>query len=447
MQESEQHETYKILFVDDEENVLRSLKRLFLDHDVDVFTASSGKEGIELLKKHEIAVIVSDQRMPEMSGAEFLEKAARLSPDSVRIVLTGYADVTAAMDAINKGGAYRYATKPWDDNEFTITVLNAIERYRLVRENRRLTELTRKQNEELKKWGSELELYVQQQTIDLTNQNKELKKLNERLNKNFKDFISAFYNLIELRNKSLYVHSNNVATLVSDIVQKMGLPVAEAEVIISAAQLHDIGKVGISDSVLIKSVKELDPDEKADYMKHPIIGQAVIDSIEGLRNAGVLIRHHHEWYNGDGFPDKLKFEKIPFGSRIIALADRFDNLTFGSNEPRGIEKALKQIQTLLGLQFDPELYKPFSEVVQERITAVIPEEDEVNIEVELKPQDLVSGLVLSRDVRSGTGLLLLRKETILNERNIETMKRGYHLDPSKSGVFVWMRRKKEHDRI
>jgi len=112
MKESSNEESPKILFVDDEENVLRALKRLFFDENFEIYTAPSGKAGLEILKGCEIAVIVSDQKMPEMSGAEFLEKATELSPDSIRIVLTGYADVNAAINAINKGGAYRYITKP-----------------------------------------------------------------------------------------------------------------------------------------------------------------------------------------------------------------------------------------------------------------------------------------------------------------------------------------------
>ncbi|MDI6729148.1 MAG: response regulator [Thermodesulfovibrionales bacterium] len=432
-------EKVNVLFVDDEENVLRSMKRLFMDVDsINILTAPSGKEGLGMLKNNEVAVIVSDQKMPEMSGAEFLEKARRMQPESVRIVLTGYADINAAMDAVNKGGASKYITKPWNDNDLMLTVLNSVETYNLKKENKRLTELTRKQNEELKKWSSELEFYVQQQTVDLTKQNKQLTTLNEKLRKNFRDFISAFYNLLELRNKIIYIHSNNVATIVSEMVHKMGLSYEESENTVVAAQLHDIGKIGIPDAMLIKNFTEFSAEEKEEYIKHPVIGQAVIDSVEGLRDAGVLIRHHHEWYNGNGFPDRLRYEKIPLGSRVIAMADKFDRLTNIGRDSLNIESALQKIKAILGTQLDPDLYQFLSKAVHEGTIAAIPETE--NVEVELKPNDLVPGIVLSRDVRSGTGLLLLRKGTTLNEKNIETLKRGYHLDPSKSGIFVWGRK-------
>ncbi|MBU4228810.1 MAG: response regulator, partial [Proteobacteria bacterium] len=108
----------KILFVDDEENILRSLQRLFMDEEIEVFTASSGAKGLEILAREtEVGVIVSDQRMPEMTGVDFLEKSKAISPQSIRILLTGYADVNAAIDAINRGGTFRYLNKPWNDDE------------------------------------------------------------------------------------------------------------------------------------------------------------------------------------------------------------------------------------------------------------------------------------------------------------------------------------------
>ncbi len=138
----------KILFVDDEENVIRSLQRLFIDEGYDIFAVTSAGKGLEILRDNEIAVIVSDQRMPQMSGAEFLEAARKIRPDSVRIILTGYADAQTAIDAINKGGAYRYIAKPWNDDDLILAVRGAVEQYRLIGENRRLVELTKKQNEE-----------------------------------------------------------------------------------------------------------------------------------------------------------------------------------------------------------------------------------------------------------------------------------------------------------
>ena len=147
MENKEANIPNRILFVDDEENVLRSLKRLFMSEDYTVLTALSGPDGLAVLKEVEVPVIISDQRMPVMTGAEFLEKSRELSPDSVRIILTGYADVEAAIGAINRGGAYRYVSKPWNDNELLLVIKDAFDKYRLVKENKYLTELTIQQND------------------------------------------------------------------------------------------------------------------------------------------------------------------------------------------------------------------------------------------------------------------------------------------------------------
>ena len=422
----------RILFVDDEENVLRSLKRLFMSEAYEVLTALSGGEGLAILKEIEVPVIVSDQRMPVMTGAEFLEKSRQLSPDAVRIILTGYADVEAAIGAINRGGAYRYVSKPWNDSDLLLVIKDAFEKYRLVRENQYLTELTIKQNEELKKWSVELELYVQQHTIDLTKKNKELKKLNLKLKKNVSEILRSLSSLIELRNGSMRNHSNNVAILSTAIAEEIGLTAPEIEMISTASQLHDIGMIGAPDIVLLKNVGELSPDEMTEYVKHPVRGQAAIDCIEDFRGPGILIRHHHEWYNGRGFPDGLKGDNIPMGARIIAIADRFERILH--DEMQDIDSALAKVKSMLATQFDATLYTPLEKTARELFRSI--ERDTDSIEVELKTKDLAPGMVISRDVITGTGLLLLRKGTVLSDKNIETLKRAVNLDPSKSGIFV-----------
>ena len=431
MENKEANIPNRILFVDDEENVLRSLKRLFMSEDYTVLTALSGPDGLAVLKEVEVPVIVSDQRMPIMTGAEFLEKSRELSPDSVRIILTGYADVEAAIGAINRGGAYRYVSKPWNDNELLLVIKDAFDKYRLVKENKYLTKLTIQQNDELKKWSTELEFYVQQHTIELTNQNKELKKLNAKLKNNVSEVLGSLSGLIELRNRSMRNHSNNVALLSKSIAEEIGLTSLETETIAVGAQLHDIGKIGAPDIILIKNIDELSSDEMAEYVKHPIRGQAAIDGIEDFRGPGILVRHHHEWYNGKGFPDGLKGENIPIGARIISIADSLDRTLQG--EMRSIDTALIQIKSMLASQFDAALYAPLEKAARKLFSSIIRNDI---VEIELNTKDLSPGMILSRDVSTGTGLLLLRKGTVLNEKNIETLKRAVYLDPSKRGIFV-----------
>jgi response regulator RpfG family c-di-GMP phosphodiesterase len=423
-----------VLFVDDEENVLRSVRRLFLEENLDVVTATSGKEGLRILRENKVAVVVSDQRMPEMGGAEFLEKAQRVSPNSVRIILTGYADVGAAVDAINMGGAFRYLTKPWNDNDLLGAIKDAAERYRLTSLNKYLTDLTRNQNEELKRWSSLLEARVRQQTEELEQQNFNLKTLNEKLHKNFRESIVAFSSLIELRDSAVHSHSHHVAFLSKKICEKIGLGDEETDRIEIAAQLHDIGKIGMSDLILLKPLSDLVPDEVDEYRKHPVRGQSTVDSIKDLQEVGILIRHHHEAINGEGFPDGLRGEQVPLGSKIIAIADSFDRYLMASKASVNPEEILNRIKGGLRLQFDYDLYRPLAQSVRENLEALIPHND--NQELEVPPRDLRVGMVVSRDVRSGTGLLLMGAGFVLNERSIEIIRRCYHFDPLNTGVFV-----------
>ena len=168
----------RVLFVDDEQNILRSIKRLFMEESYEVLTANSGEEALKLLKDgQDIGLIVSDQRMPGMQGVDLLKHASEISPDTLRIMLTGYSDINAAIEAINKGGAYQYITKPWKDDELIQIVRDAVYRYSLIRENKRLAEIVKRQNEELKKWNDQLQYRVQEQTLEIRESEKRFRRL------------------------------------------------------------------------------------------------------------------------------------------------------------------------------------------------------------------------------------------------------------------------------
>ena len=143
-------EEIKILCVDDEPNVLNSVRRLFLDDEYEIFTAPTAQAGLETLEKEHIQIVMSDYRMPNMNGVEFLREVRTRWPDTVRIVLSGYADTASIVSAINEGEIYRFIPKPWNDDDLKVTVANAIERYQLLRKNAELTAELVKVNEELK---------------------------------------------------------------------------------------------------------------------------------------------------------------------------------------------------------------------------------------------------------------------------------------------------------
>jgi len=160
-------EEIRVLFVDDEPNVLNAIRRNFFDEDLTFFYASSGESGLELLGKHHIQIVVSDYRMPGMNGIHFLSEVNKRWPETVRIVLSGYADIEAIIGAVNEGQIYKFIPKPWNDDDLKVTISNAIERYVLYKKNSELTDELSEKNERLMALNAELKRLVEEKTANL----------------------------------------------------------------------------------------------------------------------------------------------------------------------------------------------------------------------------------------------------------------------------------------
>lgn len=430
-----------VLVVDDERNILRALERLMIDENFPLFTADSGEQGLAVLRScGHVGLIISDQRMPGMTGTEFLARARELAPEALRIMLTGYADIQATIDAINKGGAYRYIAKPWNDDALLQDIRDALYTYSLARENKRLTATVQRQNLELSEWNSRLKSKVLQQTAQLRKQNEELHYKNRHLKKTLQEIIEAFSGLIEIYSKSLRNHSRNVAELSLRVAQAMGLPAEQLEQIQAAALLHDIGKLGTAPSLAYKSIDDMAEDTRQEYMQHAVRGQSAIDAIEALRPAGAMIRHHHERFDGRGFPDGCREAAIPLGARIIAMADHADRTWQFSQDRDVVQTVLASLEQGLGTRFDPKLFSFFVTPVTDQYRPAGLRENLV--EQTLEPNELREGMILAEDLYSGTGLLLLSKGTCLDKNRISSIHRFHKLDPSKSRMIVLTERRR-----
>ncbi len=175
-------EEIKILIVDDEELVLKALRRLLIDEKYTILTTTSAEEGLEILKKEEPQIIISDYRMPGMNGVDFLKKAFIRKPDSIRIVLSGYADTSSIVDAINEGRIYKFIPKPWNDEELKVAISNAMDRYLLSRRNVELTEELIHKNEKLKEANEELRRLIKDKSELLDFKSKILTKFHNIIN-------------------------------------------------------------------------------------------------------------------------------------------------------------------------------------------------------------------------------------------------------------------------
>ncbi|MGZ3235957.1 MAG: HD domain-containing phosphohydrolase [Burkholderiaceae bacterium] len=413
MQEETTNQLGKILFVDDEPNILSSLRRLFRKQGYQVQTAESGVAGLKLLEAESFDVVISDMRMPEMDGAQFLEHVRALHPHTIRMLLTGYSDIQAIQDAINRGEIYRYITKPWDDNDMLLVVRHALERHSLEQEKRRLEVLTLRQNEELKALNASLETKVEERTRDLKRAHDALISMNGKLKASFLTSIKVFSSLIEMRGGNLAGHSLRVANLSRKMALAMQLDAGEMQDIFVAALLHNIGKIGFSDELLAMPVNLMKGDNLGLYRKHPIRAEQLLMPLETLRASAGIIRSQLERFDGTGFPDGLSGFNISTGARILALASDFYNLQNGTLVQRKLraEDAKELIRNGSSARYDPQVVKAFLAAVSDNEETV---HEEAHTTMELR-----AGMTIARDVHAQDGFLLLSADHILDERLIK----------------------------
>lgn len=307
-----------ILLVDDEENNLQLLKRT-LRGSYNIKTASNGFEALDIIKNEgdTISLVVSDQKMPEMEGTEFLKRVSSTHPDIVKILLTGHADTDIIVASINECQLYQYILKPFEPEDLKVSIQNGLKKYELS-----------------------------------SHKNIILKDLKELFYKTIKSISFA------LDAKDPYTHGHSLrVTLYSLILANdLNLDDEVLEEIETAGLLHDIGKIGIPQNILCKPGKLT--DEEFEVMKsHPEQGEKMVMNIKKLKIIANWLRTHHERWDGRGYPSGLKGEEIPISARIIALADTYDAMT--SNRPYRNALthsiAMAEIQKCAGTQFDPQL--------------------------------------------------------------------------------------------
>ena len=398
-----------LLFVDDEPSILSALRRLFRPRGYKILTAESGAAGLALLEQEPVDLVISDMRMPEMDGAQFLEKVRAQHPATMRLLLTGYADVTSTINAINKGEIYRHISKPWDDNDIQLIVQKALEHKRLESENQRLLALTTQQNEALKELNSGLEQRVKDRTAEIEQVNSFLNLANDKLKANFITSIKVFSGLIELREGAVAGHARRVADLSRKIAVRMGLDAQAQQDVFVAGLLHDIGKIGFSDSLLGKPVSKLGSDDVSRYRKHALSGEAALMPLTELLGVAKIIRAHHERFDGQGFPDGALGLAIPFGARIVAVANDYDGLQIGTLSERRFpsDEAKTMLLQSRGKRYDPQVLDAFVEIIG------APRE-EVGRDREISADALEPGMVSARDILSRDGTLLLAADYVMD---------------------------------
>ncbi|CAN5800083.1 response regulator [soil metagenome] len=405
----------KILCVDDEPNILSSLRRLFRSKGYHVITALGGQEGLAVLEAEPIDLVISDMRMPIMDGAVFLGHVRSRWPDTIRLLLTGYSDVQSIIDAINRGEIYRYITKPWDDNDIILVVRQALERKALEIEKKRLEELTHSQNEELKALNASLEAKVEERTAALKQAHDSLIHVNEKLKNSFLTSIKVFSNVVEMRGGKLVGHSRRVADLARKIAKIMGLDGREIQEIFVAGLLADIGKIGFSDELLATPVSQLTGDLLGQFHKHTLRAEQLLMPLEDLQVTAKILRCQHERFDGRGFPDGLVGTAIPLGARILSLASDYDYLQIGGLTPKRVHADDAQALIIRGAgnRYDEKVVAAFKQVFNGGV-------DDADFQ-DISAKNLLPGMVIAADVISKEGILLLPADHVLDQHMIEKL--------------------------
>jgi len=398
-----------LLLVDDEAGILSSLRRALRPSGYRLQLAESGAAGLQVLAREAVDLVISDMRMPAMNGAQFLEKVREGWPDTVRILLTGYADVGSTIDAINRGEIYRYISKPWDDNELLLIVRQALEQKRLRQENERLLALTRQQNDQLKSLNAELEAKVRERTAELARTNDSLKLANVSLRQHFLVTIKTFSALMEMRSGGVAGHARRVADLARKLAGRLKLEAGEQQDVFLAGLLHDVGKIGFTDALLAKPVSAMNGEELARYRRHAADGANAMAPLEELKNAAAIVRAHHERFDGQGFPTGLSGMMIPVGARILSVINDYDGLQHGILTERrfSADDAKEMIVKSRGKRHDPMVVDALLEML-----GGVARDDTRDLEV--SAADLQPGMVMARDLLGRDGTLLLAADYILD---------------------------------
>jgi len=338
-------EPITLLIVDDEESVLNALRRFLQGQGYEVLTATSGEEALRLIRRHKLTCMLLDVHLPGISGVDLIPQVMAMEPTIALLMLTAVNDASSAALCMQRG-AMDYLTKPIDLEDLARAIQRALHKRH-----------TRLEEQRINHWLKE----------EVAMRSAELRMERANLERISVSTLEALVNALEAKDPYLRGHSARVADLSASVAAEMAMTDEQVERVRTAGRLHDIGKIGIREEVLNKHGPL--SNEEYDHVKlHVIVGAQILAPLVHLKEVIAFIKHHHERWDGMGYPDRLSGTATPPGARIIGAVEIFDALTSSRpyQERMTPEEAVERMNELSGRVIDPQVYEALATVVARR---------------------------------------------------------------------------------
>ncbi|AZZ95986.1 HD domain-containing phosphohydrolase [Pseudoalteromonas sp. R3] len=424
----------RVLCLDDEPSVLKVLRRTLGFAGMEVSLFECGEQALQALAEHDYEVIISDMRMPEMDGVEFLTKARQASPQSQRILLSGYADMDSTIAAINEGGIHNFLQKPWQNEALIHVIKDAAEKYRLKQYNAELQTAISNQNAQLKILNGNLEELVEKRTAQIRTVLRQLETANKREQDEHRATVELLYNFI---NANPYIDANmakQIATLSGLVAQKLGLGDKVVQLTKMAGYLAQVGLLAMDPVLYDKPLEQLSSEQRKLFFTHPATAQLMLMPAQHLSDVGEAIYHQFEKYNGQGIPKGLKGKQIPIGAQILAAArDYVENLTKnqGDIETKRVH-ALEIIKMYSGSFYHPKVVLALEQAIKAD-TSTTSQVGSMNI---ISAQALEPGMELGLAIHSHKGIMLLPKGHIFTEATVAKLQQLETQKPTPFRILI-----------
>lgn len=398
----------RILIVDDEPLVLMALRETLESAGFEVDACSSPTAGLEKVRAREYPTVISDQRMPEMTGLEFLQEVRRLTPETARILITGVLRLNTVVDAINQGEIFRFLAKPWLREELIATAENAYQHFILQRRNSNLQSELEEVNQALMNSNRQLE----SQLHKLNRAHQDLDQEHFTLSQNFDRSLKAWSKMLEAYLPLLSEETRRAVELCDRIVEIAEMDPKEARILKVSSWLKNIGYLHVHRDIIIQyreDPKSLSENDLSAYRQAPINGESLAYFVDELKEVGRTIRAQYERIDGQGYPDGLAGDLIPPPARLLAI------IAFFVESTASRARTLEQIVENSGKAFCPDAVRLF-------LKAAEPQRWPAGVR-EVLISELSPGMRLARNLLSPSGILLVPEHTVLDEHSIRRLNR------------------------